>query len=119
MSITINSAKEKNNITNDEEYFFWLGQLSKFICKHATNKISEENLIKTFLINARNDEIIIRRIKIKMNILGRRLLDHSDIKNFLGVLTEALAYNYPIEENGTKRCDTSYFLRGFYSDSLF
>ena len=106
-----------DTITNDDDYFFWLGQISNFICSHASNEMASKSIRYLFLANNKTDYFIINNIKLKINLLTNRLLSDSKAENFNRILSETLEYN--ASQTDAIRNNSNHFLIGFHSECLF
>lgn len=106
-----------DTITNDDDYFFWLGQISNFICSHASNEIASKSIRYLFLANNKTDILIIKNIKSKINLLTNEILNDSKAENFNRVLSETLEYN--VSQTDAVRNNSNHFLIGFHSECLF
>ena len=104
-------------ITNDDDYFFWLGQISSFICSSNSNEMASRSIRYLFLANNKTDSFIINNIKSKINLLTDKSLSNSQSENFNRILCETLAYNASQTNDIPNR--GSYFLIGFHSEFLF
>lgn len=115
--MNLNFNIETNSIANDDEYFFWLGQISSFICSHSQNNAEASNNRFLFLDNNRTDASIIKIIKFRISLLNHRSSDEPQIKNFGRIFCKVLNYNAPI--NKPIHYDGNHFHLGFYSECLF
>lgn len=104
-------------ITNDDDYFFWLGQISNFICYSAPNEMASREIRYLFLANNKTDSFIINTIKLKINLLTDKYLNSSQSANFNRILCETLAYN--ASQAKAIPNNSSCFLIGFHSECLF
>ncbi|MBO1687378.1 hypothetical protein HJU46_14865 [Clostridium butyricum] len=114
----INFNAEVDNIKNDDEYFYVLGQISRFICDEIEKqrKIANRIEVDMFLRNSKNDYEILRTIKLKLRVISNRSLNDLESRRFQRCLYQALEYN-SVEE--IKECKGAFFDQGFFAQSIF
>ena len=113
----INFNAEVDNIKNDDEYFYVLGQLSGFICDEIERqrKNASRTVVAMFLRNSKNDYEILRTIKLKLRVISNRSLNDLESRRFQRCLHEVLEYN----SEEIKECKGVFFHQGFFAQSIF
>lgn len=115
--ILIDSFKE-TKINNDSDYFFWLGQVSAFICNIVPNERIRRNMVQESLINTNYDINMISIIKRHLNYASAFIPLNTDSSNrFENIFVNVLAYKADLVKPLSDR--QFYFLRGFYSETKF
>lgn len=107
---TINNEE----ILDTDEYFFWLGQVSSFICKFGPNSIYAK---RNFLSSSNKDFTILHYLKKYLPLVDYSSLTNSTIENFELTLCKVLAYNDT--KNIISNFNSCSFILGFHSKSLF
>lgn len=114
----INFNAEVDNIKNDDEYFYVLGQVSRFICDEIENRseIASRSVVEMFLRNSHNDYKIISNIKDKLSLIRDTTLKTLELIKFQRCLCKALEYS---SAEQIKDCKGVFFHQGFFDDSIF
>lgn len=113
----IDSSKE-TKINNDSDYFFWLGQVSAFICNIVPNERIRRNMVQESLINTNYDINMISIIKRHLNYASAFIpLNTDDSNRFENIFVNVLAYKADLVNPLSDRQFD--FLRGFYSKTKF